>query len=166
MSAAAGDSARVTVMVAVPAEVAFEVFTQEIDLWWKRGPRFRPMGRKPGVLHFEGGVGGRLFESYGKPPGQQLVQMGRITVWEPPSRLGFDWRNSAFAPDERTEVLVLFREVHGKTEVTVEHRGWSSLRDDHPARHGLVGAAFSRSIGMHWGELMSAMREHVAVSRA
>jgi hypothetical protein len=166
VSAAAGDSARVTVMVAVSPEVAFEVFTKEIDLWWRRGPRFRPIGRKPGVLHFEGGVGGRLFEAYGEAPGQQLVEMGRITAWDPPSHLAFEWKNSTFAADERTEVLVRFRGIHGKTEVTVEHRGWSALRDDHPARHGLVGAAFSRSIGMFWGDLMSAMREHVSTNRA
>ena len=161
-----GDSARVTVTVAVPPEVAFEVFTQEIDLWWRRGPTFRPMGRKPGVLHFEGRVGGRLFESFGSARSPQVVEMGRITAWEPPSRIAFDWRNSTFAPDERTFVEVRFTAVHGKTEVTVEHRGWRALRDDHPARHGLVGSAFSRSLGMLWGELLSAMREHVALTRA
>jgi hypothetical protein len=46
--------------------------------------------------------------------------------------------------------------------VTVEHRGWSSLRPDHPARHGLPGPAFSRVLGMFWGDLMTALREHVA----
>jgi len=165
-AARAGDSAKVTLTVAVPVDVAFDVFTQEIDLWWRRGPRFRPMGRKPGVLHFECRVGGRLFESFGKGPSPQMVEMGRITAWEPPSHIAFDWRNSTFAPDERTEVLVHFKDLHGKTEVTVEHRGWSALRDDHPARHGLVGSAFSRSMGMFWGELMSAMREHIATRRA
>jgi uncharacterized protein YndB with AHSA1/START domain len=164
VSSAAGDSARVTVMVAVPIEIAFEVFTLEIDSWWRRGPRFRPMGRKPGVLCFEGKVGGRLFESYGSARAPQIVEMGRITAWEPPSRLAFDWRNSTFAPDERTEVEVRFKEVHGKTEVTVEHRGWSALREGHPARHGLVGSQFSRSMGIFWGELMGSMREH-AVTR-
>jgi uncharacterized protein YndB with AHSA1/START domain len=162
----AGDSARVTVTVAVPPEVAFLVFTQEIDLWWRRGPRFRPMGRKPGVLHFEGRVGGRLFEAFGDGPAEQLIEMGRITVWEPPARLAFDWKNSTFAPDERTHVLVSFKDAHGKTEVTVEHRGWKALRDDHPARHGLVGSAFSRSLGMFWGDLMTSMREHVSETRA
>jgi uncharacterized protein YndB with AHSA1/START domain len=162
VSAEVGDSARVTVTVAVPREIAFEVFTRDIDLWWRRGPRFRPMGRKPGVLHFEEKVGGRLFESFGNGPTPQVVEMGRVTAWEPPARLAFDWRNSAFSKDERTFVEVSFKDVRGKTEVTVEHRGWGALRDDHPARHGLAGSAFSRSIGSFWGELMSSMREHVA----
>lgn len=167
MSAAAkgGDAARVTVMVAVPPEVAFQVFTREIDLWWKRGPRYRPAGKKTGTLHFEERVGGRLFESYGDGQAETLVEVGRITVWDPPSRLSFDWRNSTFAKNECTFVDVGFAAIHGKTEVTVEHRGWSALRDDHPARHGQVASAFTRTLGMFWGELMSAMREHVSTSR-
>jgi len=156
-----GDSAKVTIVVGVPPEVAFEVFTKEVDLWWRRGPRYRP-SKSPGVLLFEGGVGGRLFESYGEGPTAQVVEMGRITAWEPPWRLAFDWRNRTFTTEECTFVEVLFKDLRGKTEVTVEHRGWSALRDDHPARHGLVGQAFSRSLGMFWGDLMSAMREHTA----
>jgi hypothetical protein len=163
VSAGAGDAAKVTVMVAVVPEVAFEVFTKEIDLWWRRGPKFRPMGRKPGVLFFEGGVGGRLFESHGEGSAKKVMEMGRITVWDPPSRLAFEWRNSAFAADEHTTVDVRFVDVHGKTEVTIEHRGWKALRDDHPARHGLTGRAFVASVGMFWGDLMSAMREHVSL---
>jgi uncharacterized protein YndB with AHSA1/START domain len=160
-----GDVARVTVMVAVPPDVAFEVFTQEIDTWWRRGPRYRAMGKKPGVLHFEGKVGGRLFESSADGPAQTLAEMGRVTAWEPPSRLAFEWRNRTFSKSECTFVEVRFRAVGEKTEVTVEHRGWSALRDDHPARHGMVGATFIRSIGMFWGNLMTSMREHVATTR-
>ena len=37
----AGDRARVTVGVALPLEQAFRIFTEEIELWWRRGPRFR-----------------------------------------------------------------------------------------------------------------------------
>lgn len=36
-TATAGDQARVTVLVAVDPETAFEVFTEEIDQWWRRG---------------------------------------------------------------------------------------------------------------------------------
>lgn len=35
--AAPGDQATIAVLVAVEPAVAFEVFTQEIDLWWRRG---------------------------------------------------------------------------------------------------------------------------------
>jgi uncharacterized protein YndB with AHSA1/START domain len=161
MSAEAGDGARVSVMVDVPLDVAFEVFTQEVDLWWRKGPRFRAMGRTPGVLHFEGKVGGRLFESSGQGSEATTVVMGTVTAWEPPRRLAFEWRNSTFAPHERTFVEVRFEGVRGKTEVTIEHTGWKALRPDHPARHGQVGSAFVASLGRFWGDLMTSMREHV-----
>ena len=159
--APAGDGARVEVTVAVDPAVAFDVFTREIDLWWRKGPRFRPGGRRTGTLHLELGMGGRLFESIGEGSGEQLLEMGRITHWEPPSRLVLDWRNANFAPAEKTEVEVRFEPLGTGTRVTVEHRGWAALRRDHPARHGLVGPDFSRMIGMFWAELMGSLREHV-----
>jgi hypothetical protein len=61
---APGDGANVSVFVAVAPAVAFEVFTAEIDLWWRRGPAYRIAGRQRGMLHCEPQVGGRLFESF------------------------------------------------------------------------------------------------------
>ncbi len=55
----------------------------------------------------------------------------------------------------------LFEPAAGGTRVTVRHRGWASLRPGHPARRGLEGAPFSRMIGLWWGDLMTALREHV-----
>jgi uncharacterized protein YndB with AHSA1/START domain len=158
--ASPGDKATVSVTVAVPQVTAFEVFTQEIDLWWRRGPRFRFM-RQPGQLSFEPGVGGRLFESFASESGLQVREVGRVTVWEPPARLMFSWRAANFADDESTEVEVLFEPMGSGTRVTVQHRGWAALRADHPARHGLQGAHFSRMMGLWWGELMTGMREFV-----
>jgi uncharacterized protein YndB with AHSA1/START domain len=160
-----GDKARVGVLVAVPPEEAFRVFTEEIDLWWKRGPRFRFGGRSPGVLHFEPGPGGRLFEAFGEGADARIHEAGRIQLWEPPSRLVFHWRNANFAPAEATEVEVRFEPTASGTYVTVEHRGWAGLRPNHPARHGLEGADYSRFLGLWWGELMAALREHAALSR-
>jgi len=163
-SAPAGDCATVTVFVAVAPDVAFEVFTREVDLWWKQGPRYRIAGRRRGLLHFEPGVGGRLFESFETDSGSPTFEVGRITAWEPPARLEFEWRGVNFRPNEKTVVEVRFAASREGTLVTVQHRGWSTLPTDHPARHGLVGPAFSRMIGMWWGELMSSLREHVGRS--
>ena len=68
---------------------------------------------------------------------------------------------TACAAAKVTFVEVLFRPQGEGTLVTVRHSGWSGLRDGHPARHGLVGAAFSRMIGLWWGDLMTALREWV-----
>jgi uncharacterized protein YndB with AHSA1/START domain len=160
-----GDRARATVFVRVEPELAFEVFTSDIDRWWRRGIKFRHSGKQAGVLHFEPGLGGRLFETFEVNREQRLIVVGSITAWEPPARVQFEWRNANFAPHESTEVEVRFIAKNGGTEVSVEHRGWSALRPGHPARHGLEGAAFSGMIGMWWGELMTAYRERFEADR-
>ena len=158
-----GDSAKVSVLVAVPPADAFEVFTKEIDLWWKHGPKFRIAGRRRGQLHFEGGLGGRLFETFvasRASSATRTVQVGSITAWEPTRRIAFEWRGVSFAPDEKTFVEVRFDPSPSGTLVTVEHRGWSAVRDDHPVRHGKPSDEFLRMMGLWWGELMTSLREH------
>jgi len=147
---------KVTTFVHVEPQAAFDVFTQETDLWWGRGPKFRFGGAKRGVLHFEAGPGGRLFEEY---DGGAVYEVGKILVWEPGARLVFEWRIPNFAPGECTEVEVTFEAGDGGTRVVLEHRGWKALRKDHPARHGLDDVAYSRMLGMWWSELLSSMRE-------
>jgi hypothetical protein len=159
-----GDFATVSVQVGVAPADAFDVFTREIDLWWRRGPRFRLGGRRRGVLALEPCAGGRLFETFELPSGQRTVEVGRVTAWDPPGRLGFEWRAANFGPHETTFVEVAFATSGAGTLVTVRHRGWSAIPDDHPVRHGLTGAAFLRFIGLWWGDLMTSLREHVASS--
>jgi uncharacterized protein YndB with AHSA1/START domain len=156
----AGDQARVSVLVEVPPAAAFRIFTEEIDGWWRRGQRYRVIGGERGIIHLEAGVGGRLFESIETGSGPRIVETGRVTAWDPPARLVFEWRAANFAPAEVTEVEVLFEESPSGTLVTVTHRGWSQIRPDHPARHGLEVAPFLRMLGMWWGDLMSSLRVH------
>jgi uncharacterized protein YndB with AHSA1/START domain len=154
-----GDSARISVTVAVPPPLAFEIFTAEIDRWWRRGIKFRHAGARRGFLRIEPEVGGRLFESIDGDEGPHVVEVGRVSVWEPPQRLCFTWRNANFAAHEQTQVDVEFAPSTAGTLVTVTHRGLAALRPDHPARHGLQGGEFSRMIGLWWGEQMSSLRE-------
>ena len=163
---APGDSARVAVFVRVAVDDAFDVFTREIDLWWRTGPAYRIAGRRRGQLVFEPKLGGRLFETFesaraDRPEGH-TIQVGEVIAWEPPRRLALTWRGVNFKPHESTEVEVRFEPSGEGTMVTVVHSGWSSLPSEHPARHGLTGADFSRMIGMWWGGLMTSFRQHVA----
>jgi uncharacterized protein YndB with AHSA1/START domain len=161
-----GDSARVSVTVALPPPLAFEIFTEEIDRWWRRGIKFRHTRGRGGFLRIEPEVGGRLFESIDGDGGPHVLEVGRVRIWDPPRRLSFTWRNANFAAHEQTEVEIEFAPASGGTLVTVTHRGWSSLPADHPARHGLQGAEFARMIGMWWGEQMSSLREVCAANRS
>ncbi|HWW21436.1 MAG TPA: SRPBCC domain-containing protein [Steroidobacteraceae bacterium] len=151
--------ARVSIRVDLPPALAFEIFTGEIDRWWRRGPRFRHAGQRGGFIRIEPQVGGRLFESIDSPHGQSVFEVGRVRVWQPPSRVAFSWRNANFAPEESTDVEVEFSATRSGTLVTVTHQGWEALPEEHPARHGTHGADFVRMIGMWWGQQMSSWRE-------
>jgi uncharacterized protein YndB with AHSA1/START domain len=153
-----GDQARISVAVAVPPPLAFDIFTTEIDQWWRRGIKFRHSGSRSGFIRIEPQVGGRLFESFGDEGEAHVIEVGRVQVWEPPRCLKFTWRNANFTANEQTEVQVDFAATASGTLVTVTHSGLSALRPDHPARHGLQGAEFTRMIGLWWGEQMSSLR--------
>jgi hypothetical protein len=142
--------------------VAFRVFTEEIDQWWRRGLRYRVSGKGRGILHLEPRVGGRLFETIESKSGARIIESGRLTTWEPPSRFVLEWRNTNFSESEKTYVEVAFEPSASGTLVTVTHSGWSAIRGDHPARHGLEVQEFLRMIGMWWAELLGSLREHAA----
>lgn len=159
------DQARVTLRIAAPRDLAFSVFTEEIDGWWRRGRRYRMATES--TVRLEPGVGGRLLEIV-RARGEERVHVtGRIEVWEPPSRLVIAWRATNFLPsDPSTEVEVCFERAIGHsgegTLVTLTHRGWSKVRPDHPVRHGEAPNVFVSQMGLWWGDLLSSLREHVA----
>ncbi len=156
----AAEVARVTTFVAVSPDDAFEAFTDDIDVWWRRGPRFRNGGGRS-ELSFERdaeGRGQRLVERLA----HRVLEIGRVLAWQPGQRLVFEWRQINFAPDEVTEVEVRFEPMGDGTRVTLEHRGWDAIGDDHPARHGLRERAFGAMVGKYWGDLLSVYRQYVA----
>jgi uncharacterized protein YndB with AHSA1/START domain len=163
MSALAGDTAAASVYVAVPIEDAFEVFTTEIELWWRHGRRFRIAGSRPGCIAFEARLGGRLFETVRLSSGEHTFEVGSVVEWDPPRRFALAWRAANFKPHEKTFVEVTFTPTGDGTTVHVRHSGFASLPEGHPARHGLEGAAFARMIGMWWGALLTSLREHVSL---
>jgi len=59
-------------------------------------------------------------------------------------------------------VEVVFVPSPSGTLVTVWHRGWSTIRPDHPARHNLDAIPFIRMNGLWWGDLLSAFRWRLA----
>lgn len=149
------ETARVTTFVAVAPGDAFEVFTSEVDLWWRRGPRFRGGGAASELRFEQDGEGRRLIEQ----SGEELFEIGRVRVWEPGKRLVLDYRLRNFAPGEQTEVEVRFEASGDGTRVTLEHRGWAAIHRKHPARHGLTGDAFSSLIGLYWGDVLTGFRQ-------
>jgi uncharacterized glyoxalase superfamily protein PhnB len=87
------------VEVGVDPGTAFWVFTEELDLWWVRGPINHHAAGRVLAMRCEPGVGGRLLEVYDDSTGDAL-ELARITAWEPGQRLA--WRSSI--DDVETEV--------------------------------------------------------------
>ncbi len=149
------DAVHTSTVVSVDPALAFEIFTDEVDSWWKHGPRFRTGARDQSRMRFEAGVGGRLLEVFDDDA--EPFVLGVVTVWEPPRQLCFEMRGRDFGPGEKTDVEVRFETTRSGTRVSVIHRGWAAFASDHPVRHGLTGDAFGAMMGVFWGDLLVAL---------
>lgn len=101
------------VEVAVDPETAFTAFTDELDLWWVRGPINSFGAGRLVAMRCEPGIGGRLLEVYNDDSGEGL-ELARITSWEPGKHLA--WRSSV--DDVITDVR--FEPTHNGTLVRLE----------------------------------------------
>ena len=158
-AAVPGDRVSASVFVEAPPAVAFEVFTGQIDTWWRHGLKFRSGARDISVLHLEGKLGGRLFETI---EAGHVVQTGTVTAWDPPRALEIEWRAVNFAPHEKTTVSVTFEPRRTGTQVTLVHAGWAALPPDHPVRHGQAVREFITGMGLWWSDQMTSLRMRVA----
>jgi uncharacterized glyoxalase superfamily protein PhnB len=101
------------VEVAVDPATAFSVFTDEINLWWIRGPINNWDSARVVELRCEPGVGGRLLEIYDEARGDAL-ELARITAWEPGVQLAWD------SSVDDVQIEVRFQPVGHGTRVRVE----------------------------------------------
>ena len=100
------------VEVPVDPDTAFAAFTGEINLWWLRGPINNWDSARVVEMRCEPGVGGRLLEIYDETKGDWL-ELARITIWEPATRLA--WRSSV----DDVGIEVRFEPVPRGTRVRV-----------------------------------------------
>jgi len=103
------------VEVSTDPDTAFVAFTEELDLWWVRGPINHWAGGRMLAIRCEPGVGGRLLEVYNDSTGEAL-ELARITAWEPGRRLAWD----SSVDDVQTEIS--FIPVGSSTTVRVVAR--------------------------------------------
>lgn len=152
----------VSLRVKATPQEAFNVFTQEIALWWRPNGLFELTPRGDGKLRFEPGEGGRLVTDL---PNGKSYEIGRISAWRPGERLAFSWRPATFTPEQTTRVEVRFEAVADETRVTVEHRGWDAIPQEHVARHGFPLAATQMRLGEHWRAQLAAMAARIVAER-
>ena len=147
----------VALRVRATPDRAFAAFVEEIGEWWRPNILFQTTPR-PGVLSFEPGPDGRLIETRA---GGKVFEIGRIRVWEPPSRLVFSWRQASFPLDLHTEVEVGFAAVGQETRVSIEHRGFDRVPADSAARHRFPDQVLLMRLGDFWRSQIAAVGERV-----
>lgn len=138
------DSVTTSIEVAVPPEVAFDVFTREIDAWYQVDHDALPDITRTAAIRFEPQLGGRLLDVHDLESGEGR-ELARITAWEPGRLL-------AFVDNEATEVEVSFEPSSEGTRVTLTHRGLDRLGPQRAAKLQRSG----------WAALARRYREHLA----
>lgn len=115
---------RLDVDLRCSAEHAFATWTARFGAWWPRG---HSVSGNPASVVLEPGVGGRIYEV--APDGAEL-EWGRVTLWEPPRRLGYTWHLRR-DPADATDVLLEFIAVGpDAARLEITHTGWDRLGDE------------------------------------
>ena len=124
-------SVRVTVYLDVDQHDAFDVFTSEIDSWYKRDRHTLYDASKTKAIRFEPYAGGRFMDVWDLDTGEGR-EIGRVEVWEPSERI-------MFVDARGTEVEVTFAPVGEQTRVTLVHRGLERLVEAEAEKHARYG---------------------------
>lgn len=111
--------------VACPAEHAFATWTLRIGSWW---PADHTVTADPDLaVVLEPRVGGRIYE---RTRTGAEHDWGEITVWEPPSRLGYRWHLRGDRADATDVEIRFLSRGPDATRIEIEHRGWERLGVD------------------------------------
>jgi uncharacterized protein YndB with AHSA1/START domain len=126
-----------SIIVDVPVERAFTVFTEDMAGWWP--PEHHIIEAPLANMVVERREGGRIYDV--GTDGSEC-QWARVLAYEPPNRFVFSWDISLqwqveMDPAKTSEVEVRFiAEDQNRTRVELEHRhidrhgdGWEAMRD-------------------------------------
>jgi uncharacterized protein YndB with AHSA1/START domain len=126
-----------SIVVNAPIDVAFSVFTEDMESWWP--PEHHVLQAPLASMVFEAREGGRVYD-VGEDGSE--CQWARVLVHEPPRRVVFSWDINLqwqveSDPSRSSEVEVSFiAEEPNRTRVELEHRhlerhgeGWEGMRD-------------------------------------
>jgi uncharacterized protein YndB with AHSA1/START domain len=140
----AADAVLTSIVVNVPIERAFEVFTNEMGSWWP--PERHILDAELAEMVVEPRAGGRIYD---RGVDGSTCQWARVLAYEPPDRFVFSWDISAqwkpeTDPARASEVEVRFvARSAGRTLVELEHR--------HLSRHGEGWEQMQAAVGSPGG---------------
>jgi len=106
-----GTTVRISIDVALEPQAAFDLVVEELAAALARAG-----------MTFEAGAQGRVTEGD--------VEVGRVEAWKRGRRIGLQWRQASWSPEELTDVDVRFEAKDGGTSIVLEHRGWGRLIGD------------------------------------
>ncbi|MEO8229021.1 MAG: SRPBCC domain-containing protein [Chloroflexota bacterium] len=116
---------RLTFEVDCPVHHAFDVWTARIDQWWPKDHTVS--GEEDLTIVLERRPGGRIFE---RTSGGIEHDWGEVTVWDPPSRLGYTWHLNRDRSDATDVEIRFVPRGDAATQVEIEHHGWERLGTD------------------------------------
>lgn len=119
-----------TLRVDLPIEVAFQLFTEQVNEWWPIDSH-SVGGQAAAATTLEGKPGGRFYET--QNDGSQ-VNWGRVLDWEPPKRIVLSFYPGR-AVDSAQRLVVSFCTEAGGTRLTLVHSGWERLAEQASAVH-------------------------------
>jgi uncharacterized protein YndB with AHSA1/START domain len=120
------NAAAAQVQVEATPDEAFQLFTEEIGIWWRRGTRYWNDPERGLSVRIEPGVGGRFVEVYDLESGEGM-EVGRVTAWEPPRRFALTWTQVGWPPDVSTDIEVTFAPAGDGTLVRLTQTGFERL---------------------------------------
>lgn len=111
------------ITIPLPPEDAFATFVQQMDVWWpRRGVfpySFAPATTHPLYIRFEPQLGGRYFETF---LDESEYVIGRISVYQPPERLGYSWKDPAWQGE--TKIALAFTAEGAGARVIYQQDGF------------------------------------------
>jgi uncharacterized protein YndB with AHSA1/START domain len=138
MQATETDAIRKSVVVPLPIDKAFRLFTDGVNTWWPfAGHSIGGEQTEAAVFDVEAK---RLYE---RDADGSEHDWADILAWEPPDRFLLGWRVNPDAPV--TEVEVRFVADGAETRVELEHSGWERR-----------GAGDRSSYDGGWGKVLAA----------
>lgn len=155
MSSTGPAVATAEVVVQATPDEAFEIFTNEIGLWWRTDTRYWNDRERGLSVRIEPGIGGRFIEVYDLETGSGF-EVGHITAWEPGRRLALTWTQADWPEGAATNIEVTFEPVADATLVRLEHGGFEHVPD---------AEAFIGGYDAGWKEVLGWFAERTNVHR-
>lgn len=153
------DAVTTTVLVPLPPDAAFELFTDRFGEWWPKDSHHIADAEAADAF-LEPREGGRWYE---RAEDGAECEWGQVLEIDRPNRIVLAWQLTPgwkFDPDmsKATQVEVTFDAEADGTRVTLEHRGFEV--------HGEAGREMRASVagesGGGWGELLELYAQRAA----